>query len=193
MDNFTPVSKIQVTWLVNYFSKILQVDIWKTIREARFCELRSAVPGCYNVDRWSFDWITKAYVYIYASLQSRYKFQHTFFVLSLCTFSISCILQRSAPGNKAVLLPFNSSPQQRWVFEEHKIFNRFSGECLDIFGEHHHDGAHVGSYVWKDSKNQHWHREYIWISCGNWSPTYHIDSFFLIPSVLKENWRFKLR
>lgn len=64
-------------------------------------------------------------------------------------------------GKKIQVQPFTNSPNQQWVFEGKKIVNRANGECLDIWGEKEADGSTVGSYRWKDSRNQHWKQEYV--------------------------------
>jgi len=69
---------------------------------------------------------------------------------------------RAAPGKKTEVEPFNGGPHQQWAFEGKRIVNRSNGEVLDVYGEHGHDGATVGSYRWKDSANQHWRLEYVW-------------------------------
>lgn len=66
-----------------------------------------------------------------------------------------------ASGKKVEVQPFNGGPTQQWVFEGNKVINRSNGECLDIFSEKNHDGAEVGSWKWKDGKNQHWRQEFV--------------------------------
>ena len=70
-----------------------------------------------------------------------------------------CLLP--AAGNKIHLQPSNGSSNQQWVVDGKKISNKSTKECLDIYGEKKDDGAEVGSYKFKDSKNQLWRVEYV--------------------------------
>jgi hypothetical protein len=69
-------------------------------------------------------------------------------------------LQASGSGHQLKMHPFHGGHDQQWRFQDRKIVNH-NGECLDIKGASHSDGADVIVYSYKGSSNQHWRQEFV--------------------------------
>lgn len=63
-------------------------------------------------------------------------------------------------GTQARVMPFLHHNYQQWTVAGNRVIS-MRGECLDIQGAQHKDGAAVLSFPYKGSSNQHWRLEFV--------------------------------
>lgn len=69
-------------------------------------------------------------------------------------------LQACERGHHVKMEPCYGGPEQQWRFQDRMIMNGF-GDCLDVKGASHHNGAEVISYQYNGGENQHWFKEFV--------------------------------